>query len=168
MKTEKPTPCGAGSSVLSIEARHEKSNRRNTQDQYKFNVSSDKALKNSLGWALFFSPAGAPLALSDIRQWFEIKLAACLVLDGTNGCPIQPDRIKNPVIRPLVAAGMALREWSKDDLLRVTGTNAGVAASILLATLDRPEWSAWDYEAFTLVERLDVLAAAARKGGNIL
>lgn len=123
---------------------------------------------STLGWSLFYCPSGGASSLGGIRQRLELKLAACLATGGTNGFPVMPDRIKNPQLQTLIGAALSFRNWSIQDLIDCSGILEGPAASVLLATLDKPIWGSDDFHLFHWLERMEQLEAAAWKSGNLL
>ena len=130
--------------------------------------ATDRKQGTTLGRSLFVDPLCGALSLGDIRQQLEIKLSACLICGGTNGCPIMPDRVKNPHLRSLIAAGMILQNWSNQDLVQCTGILEGAAVITLLATLENPTWGQADYQLFRTLEQLERLQAQALTGGRTL
>lgn len=120
------------------------------------------------GKSVFYGPRGYGNSVSEIRHALEIKLAACLAAGGTNGCPVQPHRIKDVHLRQIIAAAMLCKEWNPKDLTECTGPLQGPATTVLLATLDRPIWGASDYHILAMVEKLESFKNAAWKGGMTL
>ena len=125
-------------------------------------------MKTTLGRGLFQDPLTGAHRIGDIRYWLELKLAACVAMDGTNGYPIEPRRIKNDSFRSLVAYGMILKNWTVKDLLGCAHRLEGAAATVLQATLEKPIWGQGDYLLFEALERIEGLQFEALTGGNTL
>lgn len=117
------------------------------------------------GRSLFDDPLRGPKRISEIRFELEKKLAVCVATGGTNGCPIQPRRIKNPMFRSLVAFGMLLKNWTLKDLTECTGQLEGAASLVLMASMEKPIWGASDYYLLETIERLEQFEQSARGSG---
>jgi hypothetical protein len=122
----------------------------------------------TLGRELFSDPLHGTYTVSDIRQKLEIKLAACLATGGCNGFPPHINRVRDPRIRSLVAAGLIFEDWSTGDLARCHGNLTPAATLALIATLDNPRWGAADLLLLGLIEQMETFAASAQKGGITL
>ena len=122
----------------------------------------------TLGRAVFECPLFGSLTVSEMRQQLEIKYCACLALKGTGGFPIDVRRIQNPHLRALAGAGMTLKNWTVQDLTRITGDLAPVAETVLLATLEEPEWGAHDLIVMGIIESLESMRSLSSTGGKTL
>lgn len=120
------------------------------------------------GRSLFHDPLNGALRLVDMRFELEKKLAGCLAIGGSNGYPIQPSRIKNPIFRSLIAYGMIFPNWSVKDLTECDGRLEGAASLALLATLERPVWGQADYLLLEAIERMEQLQTYAWGSGRTL
>jgi hypothetical protein len=63
---------------------------------------------------------------------------------------------------------MALKNWTVQDLTRITGDLAPVAETVLLATLEEPEWGAHDLIALGYIEALESMRSLSSTGGRTL
>lgn len=124
--------------------------------------------ETTLGWSIFSDGICGARPLPDIRNQIELKLAACLATGGTDGFPITPDRIRNPLFRQLVGAGMSLKGWNVKDLAGCTGRLAIPAEGVLIATLEEPVWGEDDAVLFRLLESIESLEIKSTKGGRTL
>lgn len=137
------------------------------QDRRKITTTNGVS-QCTLGRSLFYDPLTGSIRLGDLRFELERKLAACLVMGGSNGYPIQPHRIKNPEIRTLVYGGMNWGNWSKKDLIECTHRLEGAASLVLLATLENPVWGQADYLLFETLERMEQFQQSAWGSGRTL
>jgi len=122
----------------------------------------------TLGFSLFYCPTGGAHSIAGIRQRVELKFAACLATGEHHSPLVDIDRIHDPRLRQLSAAGMTCKGWSTADLIGCTGILEGAASSVLIATLDRPQWGSDDLALLSAIERLEALEAIAWKGGLLL
>ena len=113
------------------------------------------------GHSLFHDPLTGAYRLVDIRFHLERKLAACVAIGGTNGYPILPARIKNPMFRSLVAYGTIFSNWSLRDLTECTDLLEGAASLALIASLEKPIWGQADYLLLETLERMEQLQSSA-------
>ncbi len=120
------------------------------------------------GRSVFFDPFTGLKNTTDIRHELERKLCACIAMGGTNGYPIQPYRIQNPLFRSLILEGMTKPSWSIDDLVKCEGRLESAASLALSATLEKPIWGQSDFLTFEPLERLEMFQAASLTGGLTL
>lgn len=124
--------------------------------------------QTTLGSSLFVDPLAGAATVSEIRHRLELKYCACIATGGTNGFPLDVRRIKDTRLRALAGAGMTLREWTVQDLVRCSGNLEGHAGTILMATLERPVWGPDDFRLLDLIERMEEMRITAMRGGRML
>lgn len=124
--------------------------------------------QTTLGFSLFVDPLAGSGTVSEIRQRLELKYCAAMATGGANGFPLDPRRIRDTRLRTLAAAGMTLRNWTPQDLVRCTGNLEGHAASVLITTLEKPIWGPEDFNLMNLLERLEAAQARALGGGLMI
>jgi hypothetical protein len=143
-----------------------KNSPQDTDSIERFNRKNEEP--TTLGFSLFRDPLYPFFSISDIRQRIELKYAACVALDGLDGHPIDPDRIRNPHLRSLGSLGRILKNWSVRDLAEVDGLPAHAADAVLIATLERPAWGEDDVALLGYIERLENLQSKAERSGRTL
>ena len=124
--------------------------------------------ETTLGTSLFYCPTGGAHSMADIRLRVELKFCACMATGGHNGFPLDIARIHDPKLRQLAGAGFVFKNWSTADLTSCTEGLEGHASSVLIATLDTPQWGQDDLELLGTVERMEYLESKAWKGGLLL
>ncbi len=116
------------------------------------------------GRSVFLDPFTGFKTVADIRFELERKLIACLATGGTNGYPIDFERISNHHFRDLAVRALNARSWSITDLLAITGDLEGAAGLALNATLENPVWGQSDYLILELIEHFETFQVAALTG----
>lgn len=120
------------------------------------------------GRSVFMDPFTGLKNLADIRFELERKLVACMATGGTNGYPVDFERISNRHFQDLAVRALNARTWSIADLLAVTGDLEGAAGLALNATLENPVWGQSDSLILEQVERIQNFQAAALTSGLTL
>lgn len=124
--------------------------------------------ETTLGRSIFTDGIFGSRTIPDIRNQIEIKLVACLAMGGTNGFPVSPDRIQNPIYKQIAAAAMSSKGWNIKDLTECVGRLCIPASGILIATLEEPIWGEDDSILMDMIESLESMEIASRKGGRTL
>ena len=120
------------------------------------------------GRSVFMDPFTGLKTLADIRFELERKLVACMATGGTNGYPVDFERISNRHFQDLAVRALNARTWSIADLLAVTGDLEGAAGLALNATLENPVWGQSDSLILEQIERIQNFQAAALTSGLTL
>lgn len=120
------------------------------------------------GRSVFLDPFTGLNNLADIRFELERKLVACMATGGTNGYPVNFERISNRHFQDLAVRALNARAWSITDLLAITGDLEGAAGLALNATLENPIWGQSDFLILEQVERIQNFQTAALTSGLTL